>query len=73
MVGSELDRGWDLLHASWSLVGDEAEKPTEQMARAALAGQKLCVVVKYDRGTNLYGELFSLLGPSKGEVVDARG
>jgi hypothetical protein len=71
VVGSELDRGWDLLHASWSLVEDEAERQPSRMARAALAGQKLCVVVKYNTGMNLCGELFSLLVPSKGEVVDA--
>jgi hypothetical protein len=58
---SELDRCRDLLHASWSLVEDEAEKQTEQLARASLAGPKLCVVVKYDTRMNLCGDLFSLL------------
>jgi hypothetical protein len=64
-LGQRLGQSWigaeTCFMPAGALVGDEAEKPTEQMARAALARQKLCVVVKYDTGTNLCGELFSLL------------
>jgi hypothetical protein len=47
-------------------------KPSKSLELRQL-DKELCVVVKYNTGTNLCGGLFSLLGPSKGEVVDARG
>ena len=33
VAGAKLDRGLNLLNKSWSLVEDEAEEQTEQMAR----------------------------------------